>query len=563
MISAGHALARALKAQGMPWVTGVSGESFLPFIDGLREVGLPFVQTVHESGATFLAVGFARSTGSPALVAVTRGPGVANALIGVHEAQQAGAPMVVIVGQVETSVRGRGVMQEVEVTDIFRSTAKAVHEVTRPERLVPAVCAALRESQLGRPGPVVVSVPSDLFFDLVDETALPTPGVTGRLFAGPLSGARLDDIARSMSLSRRGLIVAGADFANGRGMTRLAALAEATGFGVVGGHAYPDVLETATPRFLGASTVRSSRILRQALQQSDLIISLGHRLGDRTTQGYSALAGRLIAIDPFPSVGWDEYLNVELVAADPATAVAQLLSQLGSSSNTAAAADRMHWTSASRSGLDAERAAILERERRTASGVPFAFVVEALDRSLVAESSIVSDSGTFSEWIVRFLPFRDGRTYHGPISGAMGFSIGAAIGTQLARGGPRTVAMIGDGGFLMAGLELSTAVRLALPLTVIVFNNQIWGSIALHQDQKFPGKRHGVGLPAVSFAAIARGMGAEAFLASRSSDLESNLSRALHADGPAVLEVMTDPRRPSPAYYESDGPWGGSSDSTR
>ncbi|MGH7757261.1 MAG: thiamine pyrophosphate-binding protein, partial [Vulcanimicrobiaceae bacterium] len=113
---AGHGMAAVLRAHGIPWVAGVSGESFLPLLDGLRRESLPFISTCHEGGAAFLAVGYARASGRPGVVAVTRAPGASNALIGIHEALQANVPLVVIVGQLESRVRGRRALQEMEYT---------------------------------------------------------------------------------------------------------------------------------------------------------------------------------------------------------------------------------------------------------------------------------------------------------------------------------------------------------------------------------------------------------------------------------------------------------------
>jgi acetolactate synthase I/II/III large subunit len=548
MISAGHALARLLQREHVPWVTGVAGESFLPLLDGMREERLPFLQTVHEAGATFLATAYARASGSPAVVAVTRGPGASNALIGVHEAWEANASIVLLVGQIETSMRGRSVLQEMDICDVFRSTVKEVHEVTRPDRVVSSMAAALRQSRMGRPGPVVVSVPSDHFAAQIEESDLRSLPA-GLSTAGVLSETQLRDLTDALSGASRALLIVGAAFANGRAATVLQQFVQTTGIALIGGHVFPDVVDPDVAQFLGASTVRSSTAISAALREADVVLALGHRLGDRVTQGYVSLSGRLIVIDAAPTVGWDEYLGVELLVADPVAVLLQLEARLRHT-EPSKRSERIRWVAEKRSQLVSEAKSILEEERRAAAGVPFATVIDAVDCVLPDGSSVVSDAGTFNEWIVRFLPFRKGRTFHGTISGAMGFGVPAAIGVQLAKRDRRTIVFCGDGGFLMTGLELSTAVRLALPITVVVFNNGIWGTVALHQDATFPGNRYAVDLPPqVSFVALAKGMGAEAFLVSRIADLQEVLRHALHVTGPALVEVITDPRWPSPTNY--------------
>ncbi len=544
---AGHAAARALRAAGVPWVTGVSGESFLPLLDGLRLEGIPFLPVVQEAGAAFLAVGYARMAGRPAVAAVTRGPGAANALIGIHEAAQSDTPVVLIVGQLESRIRGRGALQEMEFTQVFGSVAKTVIEVTRPDRVAPSMLAALRKATLGRPGPVVVSVPADHFYGRVPSHIDPVPPHAQA--ASALSSESLADLVATIAAAERGVILAGRAFGGHRHTDALARLAEVTGFGVLGGHAFPDVLSPDHPQWLACSTIRGSAAVRRALVEADVILALDHWLGDRVTQGYLPIKAPIAVVADDIEPGWDEYLQAKFYRGTPA----RVLDQLAATTSWPNAGAGRRWASELRRALAAERETVLAAagERTPDGAVAFPEIVEVLDGALPREVTVVSDAGSFNDWFMRYLPFPVGRRYLGPLSGSMGFGVPAGIGAQLATGA-RTVVLAGDGGFMMTAMEVATLARMRLPVTVLVFRNRVWGSIAIHQDRFFPGQRFATELPEVSHAGLARSLGATGLSVSTAGELRRALVHALGADGPAVVEVATDAVRPSPASYEQD-----------
>jgi acetolactate synthase-1/2/3 large subunit len=544
-ILAGHAAARALRSAGVPWVTGVPGESFLPLLDGLRREQLPYLSVVHESGATFLAAAYARATGRPAVVAVTRGPGASNALIGMHEAAQAQAPVVLLIGQLESRIRGRKALQEMEFEQLFGSVVKRSIEVTRPDRIEPAILAGLRLATARPRGPVAISVPSDHWYGLVDDH----PGaVSPTASVAVLPDAALDELAALCRDARRGLFIVGEEFRAGRHAGLLSQAAEGLGFGIVGGHAFPDAMDAANPGWLGASTVRGSTTLKQTLTEADTCIFLGTWPGDRVTQGYLPLSARLAVVAEDPAIGWDEYPATRLLVGDPFDALRRVLKLLPTDDRRSTG--RKAWVATRRTAMTKQAEATLSASRQAPAGIPFADIVAALDETLPRGSTLVSDAGSFNDWVMRYLPFPEGRHYLGPLSGSMGFAVPGAIGAQLARPGSRTVALTGDGGFLMTGMEVATLVRLRLPVTVIVFRNDVWGSIAIHQDRDFPGHRFAIDLPPVSFAGLARALGAHGLRVESAATLRPTLAKAFRARSPVVVEIATDPDRPAPASYE-------------
>lgn len=545
-ILAGHAAARALAAAGIPWVTGVSGESFLPLLDGLRNEGIPFIPVVQESGASFMAVAYARATGKPAVVAVTRGPGAANALIGIHEAAQSNAPVVLLVGQLESPIRGRRALQEMEFGAVFGTIARAVHEVTSPERVAPSIAAALREAMTGNHGPVVVSLPADHLYGAVEGYA---PSLPEQQPAWPaLSTYGLVEISELITSARRGLIIAGAPFAGLQETELLAGFASATGFGVMGGHAFPDVMVHDDPHWLGCSTIRGAAALKETLQEADTILLAGHWLGDRVTQGYLPLDARIAAVTDYPAPGWDEYPQARFFPAAPQLALRQLTAS-ASGSWWGGASERAAWVRKRRGAAADESARVLSAAAAPEGNVvAYPAVVSAVDEALPGNVTIVSDAGSFNDWFMRYLPFRPGRRYIGPLSGSMGFGLPGGIGTALATSSPSLV-LAGDGGFAMTAMELATLARTALPVTVLVLRNGIWGSIALHQDRHFPERRFAIDLPEIDLVGLARSLGVQASRAESGESLRAALAASFASGRPGLVEVLTDGLRPSPASY--------------
>lgn len=545
-ILAGHAAARALAEAGVPWVTGVSGESFLPLLDGLRIEGIPFIPVVQESGASFMAAAYARATGNPAVVAVTRGPGASNALIGIHEAAQSNAPVVLLVGQLESPIRGRRALQEMDFGAVFGTVAKAVHEVTSPERVAPSITAALREAVIGNPGPVVVSLPADHLYGEVAGYAVPLP--EQRPAWPALSTYGLVEISELITSARRGILIAGAPFAGLHEMELLAGFANATGFGIMGGHAFPDVLVHDDPHWLGCSTIRGPQALKETLRDADTILLAGHWLGDRVTQGYLPLEARIAAIMDYPAPGWDEYPRARFFPAAPQLALRQLTAS-ASGSWWGGAPERAAWVRERRTAAAAEADRILDVAREPGGeAVAYPAVVRAVDAALPAEVTIVSDAGSFNDWFMRYLPFRPGRRYIGPLSGSMGFGLPGGIGAALATDSPSLV-LVGDGGFSMTAMELATLAQLDLPVTVLVLRNRIWGSIALHQDRHFPDRRFAIDLPEIDLVGLARALGVEAGRADSAESLQDALAASFGSGRPGLVEVLTDGVRPSPASY--------------
>ena len=542
---AGHAAAHAIARAGVSFVTGVPGESYLPIIDGLYTLGIPYVTMRHESGAGFMGIGAARASGVPGVVTVTRGPGAANVTIAVHEAYQSSTPLVVIVGQVQSRIRGWSAFQEVDFPAAFAPYAKAAWEVHRPDRVGPEVARALQEAVTGRPGPVVVSVPSDLLEAEVADPDLPGPAPVPR---PALGDGEAEAIVAAAAAARRGLLFVGAGIVRAGAGNLARQLAERLGLGVVGSHGHPGVLAPDDPLYLGTSTLRPHPQTADTVAQADFILVLGDWFLEKSTLNFSRLRARLMAVAPSPEVPRAAYPHADHYVAEPVTALRQLL---------AIAPDEAG------AGPAAPRAGVGERppagraspgpDSVVPSGLDPARVVAAIAGAMGDRSGVVvTDAGAYNDWVLQHFPFGGPRRYVGPTSGSMGFGLPAALGWKRVRREDTVVVTAGDGGFLMTANELATAVRYEIPVTCVVFNNNLYGSIALNQMKAFPDHPYGVALQSPSFSRLAESFGALGFAPASEPELAEALATAIHSGRPAVIEVAVPGELLSPRLVEGD-----------
>lgn len=515
----------------------VPGESFLPLLDGAHhDVGIRVVSTRHESGAAFMAAAEAKHTGRPAIVSGTRAVGATNLAIGVHTAHQDSVPMLALIGQVQSRFLGREAFQEIDLPAFYRPLVKSAVGLTRGDALPEAVARALRIATSGRPGPVMIAVPADLF----EEAAVPeqirwTPAPDPRP-----SDAELDELATVLREARRPVVLAGGGAQ--RHTAALVELSERFGTGVYATFRRQDVFPNDHPHYLGHLTFSTSAPVLAALQEADLVVVLGSRLDEITTQAYRV---------PPPAT------TVYQVDLDPTVVAAQVGSRgiVGEVGQTLQAllkrathpAPETRWTESHAAYL-ADRAL---PPATAGSPVDPAEVIRAMQNVLPPETVLTNDAGNHSAFLHRHWVFNRPHTQVAGTSGAMGYGVPGAIGVKLADPSATVAALVGDGGFLMTGPEIETAVRLGAPVIVVVLRNGLYGTIAMHQVREL-GRPTGVDIGTVDLAGMARSLGAEGISVNDTADLEPALRRALECGRPAVVDVACDPNAIAPRLSLSD-----------
>jgi acetolactate synthase-1/2/3 large subunit len=536
---AGHALVEALIAQGATTAFGVPGESFLAVLDGFYEHrdAIRFVSCRHEGGASNMADAQGKLTGRPGLCFVTRGPGASNAAIGLHTAFQDSTPLVLFIGQVASDQRDREAFQEVDYTHMFGpgtlGFAKWVGEIHDADRVPEYVARAFHVAMQGRPGPVVLALPEDM---LRVPTAAPVlPRIEPALAAAPADAmARLREL---LVAAERPFVIVGGSGWDATACAALEQFASAWQLPVGCAFRFQDVFDNRHPGYAGDVGIGINPKLAARVEDADLVVAIGARLGEMTTGGYELLVPprptqRLVHIHAGAEELGRVYAGELLVNA--------AMAHVGPALAALAPPDAIRWrawSDAARADLDANRVS------QPVEPLDMAEVVRAIDRHVPAEAVFTNGAGNFAGWLHRFHRYAGlrhaGRTQLAPTSGAMGYGLPAAVAAALLEPHRPVVNIAGDGDFLMTSQEMATAIAYgAKKLVSIVVDNGSYGTIRMHQEREYPGRVSGSDLGNPDFAALARAYGwwaAERVDATR--DFEPALVAALACGRPALIHV--------------------------
>jgi acetolactate synthase-1/2/3 large subunit len=544
---AGHVLVEALIAQGIDTAFGVPGESYLAVLDGFHEHRdrIRFVACRQEGGAAFMAEAQGKLSGRPGICFVTRGPGATNASIGVHTAFQDSTPMILFVGQVASDQRDRESFQEVDYRQMFGpgtlGMAKWVGEVQDANRLPEYVARAFHTAMQGRPGPVVLVLPEDM---LTTATSAPVLQPVAVAQAWPTPAALAS--AREMLLAAKNPFV----MVGGGGWTReacadLQSFAEKWQLPVGCTFRFQDLFDNAHPLYAGEVGIGINPKLAQRINEADLILAIGPRLGEMTTGGYVLLQAprpkqKLIHIH----AGAEELGRVysaDLLVQSSMACAATALNSLTPPDGTPA------WAEASRSAhLDYQG----NCEHQPVAPLDMAAVIKTLDAQLPEGTIFTNGAGNFTGWVQRFHRYtgahRFGRNQLAPTSGAMGYGLPAAVAASLLQRDAGTrrwvVNVAGDGDFLMTGQELATATGYgAKKLISIVVDNGTYGTIRMHQEREYPGRVSGSDLFNPDFAALALAYGWRSARIDRTEQFEPALREAIASEQPTLLHLKLDP----------------------
>jgi acetolactate synthase-1/2/3 large subunit len=536
---AGYVATEVLARAGVRRLYTVPGESFLEILDAAEQhPELALISTRHESGASFMAEADAKLTGTPAVAMATRGVGASNLSIGVHTARQDSTPMLVLLGQVETDFLGREAFQEVDLPAFYAPITKWSATVNRADRLAEFIARGLRVAISGRPGPVMLALPADVLGERVPDDP------DARAQTPPLPGPEPDQVQaviRRLGAARRPVVVAGGGARNARGS--LVSFAEAWGAGVYAAFRRQDVFPNEHPNYLGHLTLGTPPETLTALQEADLVLVVGCRLSEVTTQSYSLPRGdqEVIQVDTDPDeVGATVPVEVGMVS-DAEAALAAF------GAHAPALPPLRDWTEAHGAYLKSSTIP----QARASEGIDPSQVVGTMLETLPEGTLLTNDAGNFSIFIHRYWRYNHPDTQLASTNGAMGYGVPAAVAAKLAAPERTVVACCGDGGFLMTGQEMETAVRYGAPITVLVFRNGLQGTIAMHQQRDI-GRTAGVEIGEVDLAGYARSLGAEGHTVRDPDDLAPALKAATASDAVSLIDVVTDPDVISPTARLSE-----------
>ena len=530
----GRVLADALVAQGIDHAFEVPGESFLDTLDGLYDQGgrLKVVTCRFEAGATNMADAYGKLTGRPAAAFVTRGPGACHGAIGVHVAYQDSTPMLLFVGQIPHEDTGRDAFQEVDYRQMFAPLAKWVTQIDHAKRIPEIVAHAMDVATSGRPGPVVIALSEEM-----QKTRIVVPDIPRRTtsVAFPDPDALLQ-LRRLLAAAKKPVAVVGGSCWTAAGRAALRKFLLANGVPVTVGFRRQAHYDGTLNNFAGDLGVGSDPGLIAKFKEADLILAIGSRLGDAVTQGYTLLdmAGSVPIVQVLPDGG--EIGRVFHTALG-------IVSDLNVFAMAAAALEPVAggwsaWTQELRSLREAQRA-VPNYEGALNLGT----VMRELEGMLAPDAIVTTDAGNFAGWATRFLNFSENQRYIGPTNGAMGYSVPAAIGAKIAFPERMVVSMVGDGGFMMTGQEIATAFHHGVAPIVMVFNNQMYGTIRMHQERAYPWRVSGTALTNPDFARLIEAYGGHGEVVGETAAFAPAFRRAVDSGKPALIELRTNPEQ--------------------
>src|SRR5215510_12225408 len=534
-LTGGHLVARTLREAGVKHVFTLCGGHSLPIYDGCVSECLQVVDMRHEQACAHAGDAYARLTREIGVAIVTAGPGVTDAVTGVANAFSARSPLLLIGGAAPLGLRGLGALQETEQVALLRPITKGSWTVAETRQIPEVLTTAIRTALTGRPGPVFVEIPVDLLMTMIEERLAPVPT---RYVHRAATLADPDDVVRLahlVSRAERPVVLAGSGVYWDDAAAALSAFADSSGLPVFMNGAGRGTLPPDHP-----SAFAQSR--GWALGNADLVVVLGAPLDFRLGYGRPpsfAEDARVVMVDCDPTeLGRNRALELGLHAH-----IGKTLDQLVEVLPAGLSARFEEWRRRvgqkerdSRGKLDAET---------SSDAVPISHYRWARDIASVItpETIVVGDGGDVVGCASKFVPVTEPGQWldPGPF-GCLGVGPSFAIAAKLLHPDRRVLLIAGDGAFGLNGMEMETAVRFGLPMTVIIGNDGGWGQIRNPQLSFFGAERAvGTSLPFTRFDLMVEALGGKGMHITEPGEIRPALEKALDSNDVWCINVMLDP----------------------
>ncbi|MFQ5351458.1 MAG: biosynthetic-type acetolactate synthase large subunit [Candidatus Binatia bacterium] len=534
-----------LKAEGVDTVFGYPGGAILPTYDGVYDADFKHILVRHEQGAVHMAQGYARVSGKPGVVIVTSGPGATNTVTGLADANMDSTPVVVLCGQVPTTMIGNDAFQEADIVGITRPCTKHNMLIKDVRELAAKLHEAFYIAGTGRPGPVLVDLPKDVQNASYSYEA---PGRTSIRGYKPNVRGNKRQVQRALDLlekARRPLFYVGGGVQWGGAAGLLTELARSVGVPVtttlMGLGAFP----SSDPLNLGMLGMHGGYWANMAVQNCDVLFAIAARFDDRVTGDTARFAkharGRIVHIDIDPaSISKNIAVDVPIVG-DVERVLQMMVEEVDARAGLPACRER--WADWQKQLEEWRAARPLGYEPSRGSKILPLAVFEILHKLTDGDAVVATDVGQHQMWTAQLFGFEKPRSLltSGGL-GTMGFGLPAGLGAAMADPGRTVLVISGDGSIQMNIQELSTAVQYRIPVKVVVLNNRHLGMVRQWQD-KFYERRFSQSyfdsLP--DFVKLAEAFGAKGFRASVIEDLQPALEDLLACDGPALIDIDIPP----------------------
>ncbi|WP_101650490.1 thiamine pyrophosphate-dependent enzyme [Brevibacterium ihuae] len=520
-VSAGHMIVKSLAQHGVERVYVVPGESFLDVLDGLHDSDIQTVICRHEGGAAYMAEADGKMNPVPGIAMVTRGPGAANAHVGLHTAWQDSTAMVLFVGLIPFEHREKEAFQEFDPKAWFDSGAKRVMILDHAERASEIVAEAMFAAASGRPGPVVVGIPEDIIKQGNDGVLHPKIPIA----EGGMTVTDWKALNSALHAAERPLFVFGGNDWTHRAAEQFTGWLESHNLPAAAEWRCEGTVPFTSPSYVGPLGYGRPQHTRSVLEESDLLVFVGTVPGDVITDGFTARqnwdkSNFLVTIDPALR-GRSGPVSHQIVAK-PEVFIRDLVRM-----DLAVRDEWRQWTNELRERQVAF-AALPDAEPGDGQAKMATLMANLVPR-LDEDAMVTFGAGEHTNWAHRYFPTNGYASMISARNGSMGYSVPSAVAASLNYPGRQIISIAGDGEFLMNGQELATAKQYGATPLVIVMDNQEYGTIRTHQERDYPDRVSGTQLENPDFAKLAEAFGGVGVRVERDSEVPGALDTAFAA----------------------------------
>jgi acetolactate synthase-1/2/3 large subunit len=541
-----EAMVRMLELHGVRHVFGLCGDTTLPFYDALYrlEHGIEHILTRDERSAAYMADGYARVSGRVGVCEGPSGGGATYILPGLVEANESSVPILAITSDVGTRSRGHYPLTELDQVGLMRPLTKFSAMIDHADAVPDMVRSAFRKMTTGRPGSAHLGFPIDVQRGAADPEQIwadPAHGGYPAYPSGP-DPEQIDAALRAIASARFPVVIVGGGVVLARGETEFRSFVERLDLAVATTISGQGTIEESHPNCVGVVGSNGGvPATRELVARADLVIFIGCRAGSVTTElwRFPAKGTRIVHLDSDPEVIGASYPTEVAVVSDARLALSALNRALAEQDpanglgGKAAVSDAKAKKWAAFRDLAASDERPIRPER----------TIAALRAVLDDDAIVVADPGTPCPYISAFYEVRTtGRTvFSNRAHGALGYSLSAAMGAQLAAPGRKVVSVMGDGSFGFTCGELETVVRKKMPITFVVFSNAVYGWIKAGQRAGFGERYFSVDFDRTDHAAVASAFGVKSWRVEDPARLQGVLRDAVDHDGPTLVDVISQP----------------------
>lgn len=519
--SAGHVIVDTLVAHGVERAYVVPGESYLDVLDGLHNSTIDTVVCRHEGGATYMAEAEGKMHQRPGIAMVTRGPGAANAHVGLHTAWQDSTPLVLFVGLIPFEHRGKEAFQEFDPRAWFGTGAKRVMVLDHPDRASEVVAEAMFAAMSGRPGPVVVGLPEDIITREVSATLHPEIPVA----TGGMTVTDWKALHGALQEADKPLFIFGGNDWTHEGAADFTRWLEEHDLPAAAEWRCEGTVPFNSPSYVGPIGYGRPKPTYDLLEETDLLIFVGTVPGDVITDGFNVRQNWdkknfLVTIDPSLR-GRSGPVSHQIVAKPDVFVRDLLLMDLPVKDSW------REWTGRMRG--EQEKFAQLPPSTPTSGQAKMDTLMANLVNALPEDAMVTFGAGEHTNWAHRYFPTNGYASMLSARNGSMGYSIPSAVAASLSYPQRRVVSIAGDGEFMMNGQELATAAQYGATPLVVVMDNQQYGTIRTHQERHYPDRVSGTQLKNPDFALMAQSFGGYGVRVENDADVPAAVDAALAA----------------------------------